>query len=206
MSFFPRAFYEGDSLSSFTPLFRLLDDFDTYARQSGSNQHGRLSAIATWQPKFDIRETSDAYELHGELPGLNKDAVHIEFTDPQTMTVRGKAERTYSSGTPSAGRIEDVSEKPAITEGETSPSAHKATVEDDNAAATETAVGKAQRQPEQPKYKYWLTERSVGEFSRSFNFPTPVDHESVSASFRDGILAVSVPKAKKPEPRRIAIN
>ncbi|OAA34484.1 heat shock protein 30 [Metarhizium rileyi] len=196
MSLFPRAFYDGESPSSFTPLFRLLDDFDTYARQSGNNQNGQRSVMATWQPKFDLRETSDTYELYGELPGMNKDTVHIEFTEPQTMTVRGKAERTYSSGTHGARRIEDVSEKPA----------HKATVEDENTATSETAVDKAQKQPEQPKYKYWLTERSVGEFSRSFNFPTAVDHDSVSASFRDGILAISVPKAKKPKSRRVAIN
>ena len=192
MSFFPHTLYQGDS-SSFTPLFRLLDDFDTYARQS--NTQPRRSNISTWQPKFDIRETSDAYELHGELPGMNKDTVHIEFTEPQTMTVRGKAERTYTSGTPAAGRIEDVSERPAI-EGDS----HKATVEDE----TETAVDKPQ--PEEPKFKYWLTERSVGEFSRSFNFPAPVDHDGVSAGFRDGILTVEVPKAKKPESRRITIN
>ncbi|KJK73664.1 hypothetical protein H634G_11082 [Metarhizium anisopliae BRIP 53293] len=202
MSFFPRSLYEADS-SSFTPLFRLLDDFDNYARQSGGNQQGRRLGFAAWQPKFDVRETSNAYELHGELPGMNKETVHIEFTEPQTMTVSGKAERTYSSGTPAAGRIEDVTEKPAITEGEAS--SHKATVEGENGAKSETAVDAA-GQPEKPKYKYWLTERSVGEFSRSFNFPTPVDHDSVSASFKDGILAVSVPKAKKPESRRITIN
>ncbi|OAA50337.1 heat shock protein 30 [Metarhizium rileyi] len=195
MSFFPRGFYEADA-SSFTPLFRLLDDFDSYTRQSGgSGQSARRTVI--WQPKFDVRETKDAYELHGELPGMNKDSVHIEFSEPQSMTIRGKAERTYSSGSPN--QIEDVTEKPAITSGSS-----RAETEDTEKAQD---AGKAQAEPEpEPKYKYWLTERSVGEFSRTFNFPAPVEHDGVTASFKDGILNVSVPKAKKPETRRIEIN
>jgi len=198
MSFFPRGFHDADA-SSFTPLFRLLDDFDTYSRQVSGNDYFRRSA-GIWQPKFDVRETSDAYELKGELPGMAKDAVHIEFAEPQTMVVRGKVERSYTSGTPPARQIEDVSSKQAIEAGESS--SHSATVEDENA---ETSVQTPESKSE-PKYKYWLTERTVGEFSRTFNFPTPVDHDRVSAAFKDGILSVSVPKGKKPEVRRITIN
>jgi HSP20 family molecular chaperone IbpA len=193
MAFFPRAFYDADA-SSFTPLFRLLDDFDTYSRQTGGSQPRRSASI--WQPKFDVRETSDAYELHGELPGVTRDTIDIQFPEPQSMVVRGKAERNYSSGTPPAGQIED---KKAIEAGD---SPHQATVEDENA---EAPVQKTQTKPE-PKFKYWLTERTVGEFSRTFNFPTPVDHDGVTAAFKDGILNVSVPKGKKPEARRIAVN
>lgn len=43
------------------------------------------------------------------------------------------------------------------------------------------------------------TERSHGEFSRSFQLPFEADPESVSASLRNGVLAVTVPK---PEPQR----
>jgi len=56
------------------------------------------------------------------------------------------------------------------------------------------------------KAKYWLSERSVGEFSRSFNFPTQVDQDSVTANFKDGILNILVPKVKKHESKRIAIS
>ncbi|KAH7146678.1 alpha-crystallin-related protein, partial [Dactylonectria estremocensis] len=55
------------------------------------------------------------------------------------------------------------------------------------------------------KAKYWLTERSVGEFSRRFSFPTGVDQDSISASFKDGILSIVVPKVKKHESRRIHV-
>ncbi|KHN99758.1 heat shock protein 30 [Metarhizium album ARSEF 1941] len=203
MSFFPRGLYEADA-SSFTPLFRLLDDFDSYTRQASGHDVGGRRRGTIWQPKFDVRETEEAYELHGELPGINKDAVQIEFTEPQTMSIRGRSERTYTEGDPSAGQIEDVTDKPAITQ--TGEGSHKATAQDEGAenAVDKSEAGQGKGQPS--KYKYWLTERSVGEFSRVFNFPTPVQHDAVSASFKDGILTVTVPKAKKPEARRITIN
>ncbi|KAH7248411.1 HSP20-like chaperone [Fusarium solani] len=197
MAFFPRSLYESDV--SFAPLFRLLDDFDNYSRQGMS---GRRPSMPTWQPKFDIRETGEAYELHGELPGISKENVHIEFTGPQTMLIRGKTERTYTAGTPPAGLIEGTTTSGAITEaGEGGKKAteevHKSVPHDTGTEATEK---------EKPKAKFWLSERSVGEFSRSFNFPTPVDQASVTASFKDGILNIVAPKAKKQESRRIAIS
>lgn len=212
MAFFPRNFYSSDS--SFTPLFRLLDDFDNYSRQSDGRSHGRRSGMPTWQPKFDIRETADHYELHGELPGMSKENVVIEFTDPQTMLVRGKVERTYSTGTPPAGHIEGSGVSGAITEGgEEAKNAHRATVEDEDAEAAKSQESSSEvvtKRPEEKKpadrAKYWVTERSIGEFSRSFNFPGRIDQDNVSAGFKDGILSIAVPKAKKHESRRVAIN
>lgn len=210
MAFFPRNLYNSDA--SFTPLFRLLDDFDNYSRQSGSPNGGRRTAIPTFQPKFDVRETGEAYELHGELPGMVRENVNIEFTEPQTMVVRGKVERTYTAGTPPAGHPEGIAMSGAITEGGENTerhNSHKATVEDENEAQVaetpKTDEKKVEKQPAD-KAKYWLSERSIGEFSRSFNFPTRVDQDSVSASLKDGILTVTVPKAKKHEARRIAIS
>lgn len=220
MAFFPRNFYNTDA--SFTPLFRLLDDFDNYSRQG---QGGRRANIPSWQPKFDVRETNNAYELHGELPGINKENVHIEFTDPQTMVIRGRSERTYTSGTPPAGLVEDAPVSGAITEAgeENKRNSHQATVEDEYESVgheSGSEAGEQEKPKEQPKEepkeepkqkkpadkaKYWLTERSIGEFSRSFNFPTRVDQDTVSANFKDGILTIVVPKAKKHESRRITV-
>ncbi|KAH7326614.1 HSP20-like chaperone [Stachybotrys elegans] len=216
MAFFPANFY--NEPSSFTPLFRLLDDFDNYSRQTGTGTgtSGRRSGLPHWQPKFDLRETGEAYELHGELPGVAKENVQIEFSDPQTLIVRGRAERVYTAGSPPAGHLEGSSSGGAITEGGESSKPHRATVEDDTndtngkPGGSSDAVVQQQKDSEKKssgdKAKYWLTERSVGEFSRTFSFPTRVDQEAVSASFKDGILNITVPKAKKHESRRIAIN
>jgi HSP20 family molecular chaperone IbpA len=189
MALFPRHFYNSDS--SFTPLFRLLDDYDSYTRQG---QSGRDTSLRRWQPKFDICETSQAYELHGELPGIDKKEVHIEFTEPQTMVIRGKSERTYTSGNPPAGFIEGTTMRGAIVGDAEEPDASQP------AQRTEETDKKGD------KTKYWLAERSVGEFSRTFSFPSKVDQDSVSAKFQDGILSIVVPKVKKHEARRIHVS
>ncbi|KAF9770426.1 hypothetical protein IL306_012050 [Fusarium sp. DS 682] len=213
MAFFPRNLYNSDA--SFTPLFRLLDDFDSYSRQGQQNGGTRRSGLTHWQPKFDVRETGEAYELHGELPGMTKENVHIEFTEPQTMTIRGKTERTYTAGTPPAGLVEGTQSQGAI-EGEgndENKNSHHATVEDEAEAKAHesTEVTHHQQSKEVEKKpadqsKYWLTERTFGEFSRSFNFPTRVDQDNVSAKFKDGVLSIIVPKAKKHESRRINVE
>jgi HSP20 family molecular chaperone IbpA len=98
---------------TFEDLFRSVSQFSELAESLyGSKeaspfahcqpkQH-RSPRPRVFNPRFDIRETETAYELHGELPGITKDNVHIEFTEPQTMSIRGRVERTFSSGTPAA--------------------------------------------------------------------------------------------------------
>jgi HSP20 family molecular chaperone IbpA len=229
MAFFPRSFY-GTSDASFTPLFRLLDDFDSYSRQQ-NGQRGHRNHVPTFQPKFDVREVEDAYELHGELAGMDKKDVHIEFTDPHTLLVRGRIERSYTAGTPPAGLLEDNSkmsgaltdapeEKPATP---TKDTVHQATVEDEvdetasttsteqptpaTTVATVAEVAKPEKVAKPTDNgKYWVSERSIGEFSRSFHFPGLVQTDGVTANLRDGVLSVRVPKAKKHESRRIDIN
>ncbi|KAK2068684.1 hypothetical protein P8C59_003312 [Phyllachora maydis] len=208
MSLFRNSLYAPET--SFTPLFRLLNDFDNYNREvqgdAGQDEAGRRGArvaVRSFNPKFDVREVDNAYELHGELAGLAREHVTIEFTDPQTIVIRGKIERSYSSGPqPHAGENGAGSLS--------SSSSHKATVEDEEAekAKTQTAVTKhaGQDKVKGPAEKYWVSERSIGEFSRSFSFPTRIEQDDVSANLKDGVLTVVVPKAKKHETRRIAVN
>ncbi|UNI24986.1 hypothetical protein JDV02_010698 [Purpureocillium takamizusanense] len=219
MAFFPRNFYNPDA--SFAPLFRLLDEFDAYSRPasgsgSGNGNHRRESVLSIWQPKFDVRETVDEYELHGELPGVYKEQVQIEFTEPQTMVVRGRVERSYTSGTPpAAGLVKGAPASKAIAEGGDEQS-HHATVEEEGEApntntysitdvASQKTDAATNREPSDTA-KYWLSERTVGEFSRTFGFPGSIDQGAVTASFKDGILSIVVPKAKKQGSRQIAIN
>lgn len=53
---------------------------------------------------------------------------------------------------------------------------------------------------------YHRVERAYGTFSRSFTLPNAVDPEKVAAKFKDGVLAISVPKAEEVKPRQIKIN
>lgn len=178
--------------------------------------------MKTFSPNFDVKETADAYVLYGDLPGVEQKDIKVEFTDAETLTVKGRVERVYTSGTPpSAAALPSSSDK-AIEEKESDTSsavatnkgkdkAHQPTVEDENAAQGEVKVVKAKAADEEeaaaaPKERYWVEERSVGEFQRSFTFPVRVDQDAVSATMKNGVLTITVPKGKKVEPRRIEIN
>ncbi|KAB1671626.1 Hsp20/alpha crystallin family protein, partial [Klebsiella pneumoniae] len=130
---------------------------------------------------------------------MKKEEIQIEFPEAQTLAVRGKSERSYSVGLPSAGRIEDVSENSPVMQGNEDPERSPSGTKRPGASNTSN-----DQNPDHTKF--WLSERSVGEFYRTFHFPATVDQDAVSAKLSDGILTVSVPKAKKPEPRRVAIN
>ncbi|KAG6037409.1 hypothetical protein E4U41_005162 [Claviceps citrina] len=223
MAFFPQALCNQDR--NLTPLFRLLDDFDSYSQGNAktSTHRERPSSLPHWQPSFDVCETSEAYELHGELPGVSKEHVNIDFTEPQTLHIRGRSERRYIPSTSSnaAGQIEDTGAAATHDSEKNSKNSRRARVEDEDdeewSNAGQTTPGTpsstvveverpAQVRKPADNAKYWLAERKVGEFSRSFNFPDRVDQDGVRASFQNGILSIIVPKAKKHESRRILIS
>ncbi len=191
MALFPR-FPTGD----FAPLFRLLDDYDVH--RSGRDGATGTSAIRAFQPKFDVREVKDAYELQGELPGINQKDVNIEFVDPHTLVVKGRVEREYHEG--------DAGSQGRITDADNQSSSHKATVEDEGASSESKQVTSTNQSNNQPKARYWVTERSVGEFHRSFTFPSRVDQDNVKANMKDGVLNIVVPKAPAPKTKRINIE
>ena len=50
------------------------------------------------------------------------------------------------------------------------------------------------------------TERYVGKFRRSITLPTRVNANKVSATYRDGILTVTLPKAEEAKPKQIQVT
>ena len=50
------------------------------------------------------------------------------------------------------------------------------------------------------------TERYVGKFRRSITLPTHVDANKVNATYRDGILTVTLPKAEEAKPKQIPVS
>lgn len=53
---------------------------------------------------------------------------------------------------------------------------------------------------------YHRSERASGKFARSFYLPQTIKQDGISASFRDGILEIHVPKADEAKPKQIAIS
>jgi len=49
-------------------------------------------------------------------------------------------------------------------------------------------------------------ERSAGAFEKSLRIPTKIDQEKINASFSNGILTVTLPKAEEAKPKTIHID
>ncbi|HUP80907.1 MAG TPA: Hsp20/alpha crystallin family protein [Pirellula sp.] len=50
------------------------------------------------------------------------------------------------------------------------------------------------------------TERYIGKFRRSITLPSRVDTNKVSATYKDGILTITLPKAEEAKPKQIPVN
>jgi len=107
-------------------------------------------------PRVDIVERDDHYEITAELPGINKDDIHVTLENG-VLTI----------------------------EAETSQE------------AKEEKDGKVIRQ-----------ERRYGKYLRRFNLSDNVHEEDIKATFDDGILKLTAPKAaeEKPQQKRIEIK
>lgn len=62
-----------------------------YVRNSELFRGYDNSEVAVWQPRADIVEREDAYEVSVELPGVDKDAVEVTF-EKDVLTIKGKRE------------------------------------------------------------------------------------------------------------------
>ncbi len=60
-----------------------------------------------------------------------------------------------------------------------------------------TITGEKQEEKEEKRKDYHLHERTFGSFERYFTVPEGVDHDKIEASFKKGVLKVTLPK--KPE-------
>ena len=54
--------------------------------------------------------------------------------------------------------------------------------------------------------QYHRRERGFGQFSRTIQLPYAVDVKRVNASFKDGILNISLPRAESDKPKKIAVR
>jgi len=200
---FPRAFSR-----ELRPLIRLLED--PFFNESGTPSslfRSSSPSVNAFSPSFDVKETKDSYVLDGELPGItDKSNLDLQFVDPHTLVIKGRIERSSSNSNEEADGVNiNSSATPAGTPVEKSR-ARSPTVEDDPEDAsstvnTQTAVEKsAPTTVTQPTdhngHKYWVQERMVGEFQRSFSFPANIDQDAVKASLKNGILSIVVPKRK----------
>ncbi len=83
-------------MTSLIPIRRLDEIFDTLC-DSGACAEGRTEAAVRMLPRADILEGEKEYRLVMDLPGVERDAVHVELED-QTLLVRATREEKLPEG------------------------------------------------------------------------------------------------------------
>jgi HSP20 family protein len=71
---------------------------------------------------------------------------------------------------------------------------------------TLTVKGEREVSKEVKDEEYHRSEIAYGSFSRSIAMPAAVDAKGIEASYEDGVLEVTVPKAKEAKPAKIQIK
>ena len=71
---------------------------------------------------------------------------------------------------------------------------------------TLTLRGERKFENEERKENFVRVERSYGRFQRSFTLGVPVRHDAVTASYKDGILEVHLPKSEETKPRKVQVS
>ena len=70
---------------------------------------------------------------------------------------------------------------------------------------TLTVTGEKKQEKEE-KETYHCTERCYGTFSRSISLPFEVDGDKVDASFKDGVLKITLPRSEAVKPKKIEVH
>ncbi|MDZ7261227.1 MAG: Hsp20/alpha crystallin family protein [candidate division KSB1 bacterium] len=69
-----------------------------------------------------------------------------------------------------------------------------------------TLKGEKKEEKEIKDKNFHRVERCYGSFQRSFTLPTEVQADKVKASYKDGVLKITLPKKEEVKPKEIAVT
>ena len=193
----------------FNPRFNVKESSGEYSLE------GELPGFDAKDVSIEFLDDGHTLQIQGKTVNETRQSQPKALSQAQTSqtSIQDTNEQSQQSQT-QQGQAETASETSSLK------STHQATVEDDpeertaNSSAvqdqqttqTTPAQAEIEKVESKPEVKDLVTERYVGSFSRSFKFPSKIDQEAVRASLKDGILAITLPFARKPESRRIQIE
>lgn len=70
---------------------------------------------------------------------------------------------------------------------------------------TLTLRGERKFENEERRDNFVRVERSYGRFQRSFTIAAAIQHDKVSATYRDGVLEIHLPKSEEQRPRKVQV-
>ncbi|CAI6099206.1 unnamed protein product [Clonostachys chloroleuca] len=139
--FYPRTVYH--SQPSFTPVFHLFNSRGSQCepRRARNTRYIYRQPVRPWLPRFEAKETSDAYVIVGDLPGLSKEQVSVEFPESHKLVIRGTTERRAPQTSNAVQATPEPASEPAreaITEPTSAPATASIEDRDDDVSSVTT--------------------------------------------------------------------
>ena len=152
-------------------------------------------AIERWRPFGTLAERDPFRDIQSEMNRL-----FDNFLGRPTATATGTGSRVWMPVVDMYETSDDLVlnfELPGVREKDISLS-----------MTGDVLTVKGERQFDQQLHddNYFHAERAYGKFERSMHLPMPVQAGRVRATYRDGILEVSLPKAEEVRPKEIKID
>jgi HSP20 family protein len=69
-----------------------------------------------------------------------------------------------------------------------------------------TIKGEKKQEREEKEEDYHLTERTFGTFARAIQLPTEVQSDKIEATYKDGVLRITLPKSEEAKRKQIKIK
>ena len=182
----------------------LFTDSQTLVIRSRTEQNSASNAAVHASPPAPTIETTKAEPEVTSTSAIDATSINQSAT---TTTPESDAVSTHSTSSYQKATVED--EDSIIKQDSVASSTNgNATPTESIVDDTPTQANSSATPPEQTQAgpQYWLAERSVGSFQRVFQFSNKIEHDSVKASLKNGILSITVPKARSAGVRRISIE
>ncbi|TPX39981.1 hypothetical protein SeLEV6574_g06879 [Synchytrium endobioticum] len=134
--------------------------------------------VLSRQPAVDVRETDKEYEIVAEVPGVKKENINLEIVNDNTVVLQGHYEDEVKVPLSDFADTESKStDGSGAGSGVTTSSSSEVVSEGRGRGGVVLA-----------------NERVAGSFRRVFQFPQHIEPSKISASLKDGLLQVHIPK------------
>lgn len=148
-----------------------------------------MNSIVQWDPFHELED------MHRRLTTL--------FDSGRTHRRGEKGELALAEWEPAVDIHED--EKAYIVRAEL-PDMKKEDVHVSLENGVLTMSGERKMEKEEKGRKYHRVERSYGSFLRSFALPEDIDPKKVNASYKDGLLTITVAKSEGTKPKHVEVK
>lgn len=148
-----------------------------------------MNHIVQWDPFHELEN------MHRRLTGL--------FDGNRSNRRNGRESMTVSEWAPVVDITED--DKNYVIKAEL-PEVKKEDVHVTVEGGVLTLTGERKFEKEEKNKTYHRIERAYGTFARSFTLPDNIDAGRVNASYKDGILTVTVAKSENAKPKQIEVK